>query len=377
MLSIIIPIYNSEKYLRECLESILCQQELTEYELLCVDDGSTDASSKILEEYESNSHVTVFHQDNLGAGVARNNGLSHATGDYIMFLDSDDTMVSGANTFRAYDYARKNDIDVLLCERNEMDADGTFICSYHPNTNLLPLGTKSIFHPKDAGLSLFRIVYNGPNAKLFKRRLIEDKALFFPSLRRSEDYIFVHLCMDYSERLSTLDIQLFNYRRNVPTSLEANKDSTPLIFMRANELYYEELHRRGLEAFIEPAKIHSLGFFLYNLQMMKTFEGYKIVFDKLPEYYKLYKPEVSADDPVYDSCQYAIKSIEEMIVCGDAGNYLLQKLRRTEVDVNRLYNTVGQLQGEINCLNRKLTVRVKNMISHLIHKFKSNSSFHK
>ena len=368
MLSIIIPIYNSEKYLKECLDSVIGQKELVDYELLCVDDGSTDSSAQILKSYESNPHVTVIRQENQGAGVARNNGLAHAKGDYILFIDSDDTMVSGENTQRAYDFARKNDIDVLLCERNEMSADGTFICSCHPNTYLLPSGVKPIFHPKEAGLGLFRIVYNGPTAKLFKRKIIEEKKISFLPLARSEDFAFVHLCMDYSERLAIMDIQLFNYRRDIPTSLEANKDKTPLIFMEANEMYYAELRRRGLDAFIEPAKVHSLGFYLYNLQMMKTFEGYKLVFDKLPEYYALYKPEVPVDSPMYESCRFISNVLEEMMADGDAEHYLFHRVKQMESDINALHNTIGQLQNDIDRMNQRLLVRIGNKISRLYKK---------
>ena len=305
-ISIVIPIYNVERLLNICIESVL-SQSYKNFEVILIDDGSTDGSSKILQDYKSNPHVSVLHQKNQGAGVARNNGIAHAKGDYIMFLDSDDTMVCGENTRMAYDYVRNNNIDVLLCERNEMDEDGTYLRSFHPHTELLPSGVTQIFHPKDAGLSLFRIVYNGPCAKLFRREIIVKKDVKYPSLRRSEDFIFVHLCMDYAERLATFDVQLFNHRRNVATSLEANKDKTPLIFLEANEYYYAELYRRGLEDFIPPAKIHSIGFILYNLKMMNTYEGYKVIFDKLAEYYSLYKLDVPLNDSMYE---YYTKAIE-------------------------------------------------------------------
>ena len=88
--SIIMPVYNCEHYLTESLDSVL-KQTLQEWELLCIDDGSSDNSLKILKEYETNdSRIIVFSQTNKGAGQARNFGIQHACGEYIAFLDADD-----------------------------------------------------------------------------------------------------------------------------------------------------------------------------------------------------------------------------------------------------------------------------------------------
>ena len=88
--SVIIPVYNVEEYLRECLDSVV-NQTLKEIEIICVDDGSTDNSLEILKEYaKKDSRITVITQQNLHAGVARNAGLAVARGEYLSFLDSDD-----------------------------------------------------------------------------------------------------------------------------------------------------------------------------------------------------------------------------------------------------------------------------------------------
>ena len=93
--SVIIPVYNVEKYLRECIDSIL-NQTLHELELICVDDGSTDGSLEILQTYEKkDNRVTVLTQHNQGAGAARNKGLQIAKGEYLSFLDADDFFAPG------------------------------------------------------------------------------------------------------------------------------------------------------------------------------------------------------------------------------------------------------------------------------------------
>lgn len=88
--SIIIPIYNSEKYLKQCLESII-NQTYKNIEIICINDGSTDNSEKIIKDYlKTNKNITYLKQPNAGQSIARNKGLEKATGDFILFVDSDD-----------------------------------------------------------------------------------------------------------------------------------------------------------------------------------------------------------------------------------------------------------------------------------------------
>ena len=90
IVSVIMPVYNNEKYLEQCLDSIV-NQSLTDIEIICVDDGSEDSSAEILKRYaEKDSRIRIIYQENAGAGAARNNGLRHSRGKYLSFLDSDD-----------------------------------------------------------------------------------------------------------------------------------------------------------------------------------------------------------------------------------------------------------------------------------------------
>ena len=88
--SVIIPVYNAEKYLEECLDSLL-RQTFTDMEIICVDDGSTDSSAEILKRFqEKDRRIRVLFQENQYAGIARNNGMKIAQGEYLLFLDADD-----------------------------------------------------------------------------------------------------------------------------------------------------------------------------------------------------------------------------------------------------------------------------------------------
>ena len=117
MLSIIIPVYNSEKYLKECLTSII-NQTLKDIEIICVNDGSTDNSLKILEEFGAqDSRLRIINQENQGQGYARNAGLEAAKGDYVGFIDSDDYI---SPDFYKKLYSYKSDI-VLTTKRRYLE----------------------------------------------------------------------------------------------------------------------------------------------------------------------------------------------------------------------------------------------------------------
>ena len=118
--SVIIPVYNVEEYLRECLDSVV-NQTLKEIEIICVDDGSTDSSLDILKEYaEKDNRITVMKQANLHAGVARNAGLSVAKGEYLSFLDSDDFFEKDMLE-KMFLKVSSNLSDVIVCSNNLWD----------------------------------------------------------------------------------------------------------------------------------------------------------------------------------------------------------------------------------------------------------------
>lgn len=129
--SVIIPIYNTAPYLREALDSI-CNQTLKELEIIIIDDGSTDESPQIVEEYaNSDSRIQIFHQPNQGQGTARNLGLSYATGEYIYFMDSDDILQK--ETFEiCYNKCITNLLDFVFFDAELLtEIEGAYIPDYN------------------------------------------------------------------------------------------------------------------------------------------------------------------------------------------------------------------------------------------------------
>ena len=124
-ISVIVPVYNVEKYLEECVESVL-SQTFTDYELLLIDDGSTDSSGDLCDQIaKRDTRVRVFHKSNGGISSARNKGMDEAEGDWIVFLDSDDKWADKDGLGRLYDYATRNNLDALRFEYQSMNDDMT------------------------------------------------------------------------------------------------------------------------------------------------------------------------------------------------------------------------------------------------------------
>lgn len=157
LISIIVPVYNADRYLRECIESIL-NQSYENFQLILIDDGSTDASADICDEYASvNQKITVIHQENSGVTSARKRGLQYSLGTYICFCDADDYMYQ--NSLQMLLDAFDDDIDIVIANAGR---DRVLACEEYVNDllkNVLPWG---------------------PWAKMFKRRLFKDDTLNIP-----------------------------------------------------------------------------------------------------------------------------------------------------------------------------------------------------
>jgi len=125
-ISLIIPVYNVEKYIRECLDSVL-QQTFTDYEVILVDDGSTDKSIQIaLETIQNDPHFLIFHKENGGQSSARNLGLRHARGKYVQFLDSDDTILPSMMA-DLHQLSETMNLDMCISAANMVTENGKFI----------------------------------------------------------------------------------------------------------------------------------------------------------------------------------------------------------------------------------------------------------
>lgn len=213
MISIIVPVYNAENSIESCINSIL-NQSYTDIELILVDDGSRDNSLKICNEKAKNdTRITVIHQENGGVSSARNNGLMVARGEYIQFVDSDDTI--------------EHDMTETLLSMMEKSKADLVVCGYNNIRN----GIANTVKPKQGIYSIkdyygfmaywqFSPIIGSTWNKLFKKRLIDKENIQFEiGESYAEDYMFNLEYLFYTNKIIVSDKCLYNYQRDTVDSL--------------------------------------------------------------------------------------------------------------------------------------------------------------
>ena len=191
LLSIIIPVYNSGKYLSRCLDSIV-NQTFTYWELILVNDGSTDNSLDICNQYKRNdSRIIVIDKDNEGAGPTRNVGINTATGKYLAFPDSDDRMDTNAYA-ECIRIMEEEDCDLLVfgMKTEIFDDDSeTVIKTVEDNIPSIQIGNRERF--RNQFVNLYESMDLGsPCNKIYKKQIIDDNHVYYPDLRRMQDCVF-------------------------------------------------------------------------------------------------------------------------------------------------------------------------------------------
>ncbi len=201
-LSIVIPTYNAEKTIVECINSVLDQTINVDYELIIINDGSTDRTRELVEEIE-NPRVKVITQDNRGFSGARNRGIDESKGEYIMFLDSDDLLVG-------------NSIDLMMNRIKETSADiiqGSYYSFYGKNKNMSILTNSIITDDR-------KILQPGyPWAKIYRRDLFEK--VRFPIDVWFEDTIVCMLLYRLCKKMVVIDDVVYAWRLN-PNGITSN-----------------------------------------------------------------------------------------------------------------------------------------------------------
>lgn len=249
--SVIVPVYNMEKYLGQCMDS-LQGQTISDYEIICVDDGSTDSSLAMLREREkADNRVRVYTQKNSYAGVARNNGIAHATGEYLCFLDSDDFYEKDMLE-RMYDQAVRADADLCACLGDLYHNDtGAFSPFQTLNLHLTP--KREAFRARDMSRQAFRVMSSAPSNKMIRRSLIDQYGLRFQSIRNVEDLCFIDLCVALAKRITVVDGKvLYHYRVNQTTNLQSVVYKHPLCCVEAMTALKEGLKAHGLYPAMKP-----------------------------------------------------------------------------------------------------------------------------
>lgn len=227
ILSIIVPVCNLEQYLPACIESVL-RQTYANFELILVDDGSTDESWSVCRAYESrDARIRVLHQENGGVSSARNLGLEHANGAYISFVDGDD-YIEPEMYERLLDDLHRSGAGIAVCQLDRVAADGTRTVVERPKAAVY--GTGDVVARFFENGFVKDCMY-GPYNKLFRRECIGD--VRFRSYAYGEDILFVFETLSDTEAVFIDDFVGYHYRQHGGSAMQSGFSLKRLDYVKA------------------------------------------------------------------------------------------------------------------------------------------------
>lgn len=285
LISVIIPVYNVEAYLRQCIDSVLAQT-FRDFELLLIDDGSTDGSGAICDSYAAiDPRVRVFHKENGGVSSARNRGIDNAKGEWITFVDSDDYIQKEY----LYNFILNidEDLDLIIQGiRRFGELDNRIVYSYKENLaiNIKDFLNAYNIHPNIAG----------PVSKFYKKRIIKNNKIeFVDYLKYGEDTIFNLDYISHTKYVKLITGTFYNYRDNSKGLSKKSlnyKDELQLYKMIKDRLlrlgtnnlrHYSFIANRVLHSIFDDAntlhKYHTMKYFVRNnaAEILSMYKGAK------------------------------------------------------------------------------------------------------
>ena len=290
--SVIVPVYKVEKYIHDCMSTIL-SQTLKDIEIILVDDGSPDNCGKICDDYaKKDSRVKVIHQTNGRQGKARNAGAKIATGEYIGFVDSDD-WIAPTMYEELYNRAKQTDADIVMCDysksrfigdkgKSKSRIDKSFLISDVFNVDsITSVNKKSYFSIVVCWNKIFKHDFYLKNVKFPENMIFEDSPVMFSAFAKAK-------------RISVIDRKLYFYRVLNEISMSRLKDETVFDLFKAVNLVLNNLHDFVYNPFNKFIVVSIVRDLMHHLKGLKeeVRENYiaqlKIVVKKLKEM-KLYK----------------------------------------------------------------------------------------
>ena len=348
MLSVIIPVYNVENYLNECLDSVT-SQTLEDMEIICIDDGSTDNSPDILKEYsKKDKRIKIITKENGGQATARNLGIKEAQGEYIAFVDSDD-FIEPTMFEKLYTKAKDNNLDIAMCKIATYDNQTEEI---KDNVWYYMLGVfrdfeKDIFNHKDTKEFTCHIAVT-PYNKIYKTTLLKENNILFPEGLIFEDEKFFYDTYLRAKRVSIVDEFLYYYRINrkgstVDTIKDNDFSDIVPISKLIRETFKETDNYEDYKILLSNRFIH-----LQLARFTQTSQKYKETFFNL---LKSDLEEVLADRTIYDNLESDVKLRVDKIINSESLNEF-EKLDEDKVFsvVMACYNAENHLDETINSL---------------------------
>ena len=361
--SVIIPVFNVEKYLKECIESI-SNQSLEDIEIICIDDGSTDNSLNILNDYaDDDCRFKIILQDNLGPGAARNKGISIAEGKYIYFMDSDDILELNALE-KLYNLSEDKKTDFIFFKIiNFDDETGQKTNRYYYDMPYLKKSVgDSVFNYNDVKDVIFDLPVSAP-AKFFNKEFVSD--IKFPEGILFEDNIFFIEAIFKSDRLYFYDEYLYDRRIRKSSITNSFKDSY-LDFIEMNKLLVEKVKELG--------KYDEFKDKLYHKKLYNVYGQFKLVDeDSKPIVYEAFKKDLLDYKNQYESDNIFLNEIDERLrciyySCIYSENYREFELAVDNFDLNREVEKLKRINAAYLKKIGKLKKQIKEFESSNIYK---------
>lgn len=251
-ISTIVPVFNTERYVRSCIDSII-SQTYSNWELILVDDGSQDNSLSILREYEKRDlRIKVIHQNNSGPGIARNTGIKQAIGDYIVFVDADDLIKPNY-----FEQLSKETADIVFIDIDQVDENLNILREEHMSS-YMSLSKDEFLRWQMTG----KILWGGVR-KAVKKELLYKNNILFTDHQVGEEAVYSFLLLFHAKTVSFINGSVYLYVHRQGSQSDTKKDDpwgdiVSVLKKKTIELNVYEIFANTLNAFVITATVVSL-----------------------------------------------------------------------------------------------------------------------
>jgi len=361
-ISVIVPVYNVDKYLSECLDSLI-NQSFTNIEIICVDDGSTDDSLRILEKYSKNDErIRIISQEHGGPGAGRNVGLKNACGKYVFFMDSDDFLE--LNTLELlYDNITSNESDVAFYGAYKYtDGDTTPYPMMNLEKHFPDVDYSNFtFNYKDAKSFVMNNGYN-PVLKLYKKEFLDSYSdFYFPEGIMFEDVPFHVKTMIRASKMSFIPNRLYYYRYNEKSIMNTPENAFDII--KNIDLVEEFIRDNGLyEEFKMELEYFKMKRIVFHIMKSDSEEFFQIAKERCMHITanELFKPE-------------EVEKFNTVLISKNFPEYLIRIYNLREKDFKKLRQDNRRLKNR----NKKLKREISNLKSENSDLAKKNDELNK
>lgn len=287
LVSLVIPVYNSARFLSQCLESII-SQSYRNLEIICVNDGSTDNSLTILNAFaDMDNRIAVFSKKNEGKGAAsaRNMGLQNATGEYIQFLDSDDFFEPDMVEMLVRK-AIETKADVVICRGQTFDDERQQVTGRlaHPDLQYAP--DKAFFHWRECPEYICEIADNYAWNKLFRRQLLVDYDLSFTPVPISDDQDISMIAPVAADRVAVMDRAFINYRVGTGTSQCDSQNRHPEAAYEGTYTVVKRFKELGVWEDVKQSYLN------VSIRLMREYFDRMMEYEKVAFLYEKYRDDI-------------------------------------------------------------------------------------